>query len=90
MLRATLVGWASLAISLGAVFTIASVVKTPRQPGVVKLVLGAAGLLLLVHPGIWLGTTSGDCGMVRFVASIGFALTHVALAVPAVLLSRKP
>lgn len=87
MLRSMLVGWGALLLSIGAVVTIAA--ATRQRTGWVKGVLVTALVLLATHPGLWVGASSGDCGQLRFLASITVAVLHVVLTVPVVLGARR-
>jgi ABC-type spermidine/putrescine transport system permease subunit II len=78
-------------IALGAVIgslvcAVVLVTLARRRGGKRRYQFFAVGLLaLLIHPGIWMGVMSGDCGYgVRMVAPI-YALLHVGL----VLLSAR-
>jgi hypothetical protein len=82
--RATLVAVAAIATSLGV--TIALGVLARRRGGKRRTQLFAVGLLaLLIHPGVWMSATSGDCGAAVMLVAPIYALLHVGL----VLLSRR-
>jgi ABC-type spermidine/putrescine transport system permease subunit II len=76
---------ASSLIALGAVIaslvcTVVLVTLARRRGGKRRHQVFAVGLLaLLIHPGIWMGVMSGDCGSaVRTIAPL-YALLHVGL-----------
>jgi hypothetical protein len=82
--RASWVALAAIATSLG--LTIALGVVTRRRGGKRRSQIFAVGLLaLLIHPGVWMSATSGDCGAAVMLVAPVFALLHVGL----VLLSRR-
>ena len=85
--RASLVGVSCYVVSLVA--TVIAIIRARRLK--TKLAKGGAAfavLLLLAHPTIWLGVTSGDCGNSLLFLGPATALVHAAVA--AFLLLKKP
>lgn len=79
MARASFVGLACLLISFAA--TIVAIVRARRVGG--RLARGGAVvavLLLLIHPTVWLGVSSGDCGGGLLVAGPVFVVLHCGIA----------
>ena len=69
--RATLVGFGTLVLSI--IFTI--LIWQRHRPRVLRV----AATLCVIHPGIWISATSGDCGITRTYASVAMVMLHFAL-----------
>jgi len=85
MATASLVGLVCLIVSFAA--TIGSVVQQ-RRIRQARYVAIAAVVLLLLHPTIWLGVRSGDCGNTLLLAGPMTAVLHLGLL--GFFLTRKP
>ena len=78
MASASLIGLACLAVSFAA--TITSVVRARKvQLRLVKTAAVVAVILLLVHPTVWLGVSSGDCGNALRMVGPVFAALHLGI-----------
>jgi hypothetical protein len=84
MAQASLVGLACLALSFTG--TIVAIVRARRLHRRVPAVI--AVVLLLFHPTVWLGVTSGDCGGTLLVVGPVFAVLHGGIA--GLLMLAKP
>lgn len=65
-----------------AAFTLLSVLGATllgRRRGLGRGPVAAGWVLVAVHPGLWLGARSGDCGQTRLEGSVLFACMGVAL-----------
>ena len=79
MATASVVGLACLVVSFGA--TIMSMVRARKlQTKVARSAAVVAVLLLLIHPTVWLGVSSGDCGQVLLIAGPVMASIHLMIA----------
>ena len=76
MARASLVGVGCLLISFAA--TVFAIVRARRLA--VRAPALAAVLLLLFHPTVWLGVTSGDCGRMLLMVGPAVAVVHAGIA----------
>lgn len=71
---ATIVGWASFALSVAlAAAMLAVVLQTRRSRTAAVAVVGVLLTMTLAHPGLWASATSGDCGAWRLVLSVTVA-----------------
>jgi hypothetical protein len=84
MATSGLIGLAALIISFGA--TIFSVLRV-RKLQVAKAAAVIAVVMLALHPTVWLGVSSGDCGYTLRLAGPIVAALH--LAVLGFLLTKK-
>ena len=79
MARASLVGLTCFVLSVTA--TIFSVTRARKLAmKMPKIAAAIAVLLVALHPTIWLGVTSGDCGQALLVAGPVFAVLHGGIA----------
>ena len=77
--RASLVGAGCYLVSLVA--TLIAIIRARRlKTNLAKVGAAFAVLLLLAHPTIWLGVTSGDCGNSLLFVGPATALVHSAVA----------
>ncbi len=84
MFRSTLAGWAGLALSVAA--TLVSVRLSRQRSGAWRKAATVLSVgLVLVHPGLWVGVTSGDCGATRLLLAPLVALIHLAIVVPSII-----
>jgi hypothetical protein len=80
MARASFVGVACYLVSLVA--TVVATVRARRlKTRLAKVAAAFAVLLLLAHPTIWLGVTSGDCGQGLLVVGPVTTLMHLGIMV---------
>lgn len=77
--RASLVGVACYLVSLVA--SVVAIIRARRlKTKLARVGAAFAVLLLLAHPTIWLGVTSGDCGNALLFLGPTTALVHAAVA----------
>lgn len=88
---ATIVGWASFALSVALAGTVSVALRTRRTRKAAAALVSVLFTLTLAHPGLWVSANSGDCGSLRLMLSVVVAVLEavsVGLVLPFLLRNR--